>query len=94
MRSLAGPMTIAIGPVCPHHVDREQVTLYLHRPLGFINLDPALFDGRLNLLSEDLAFIGVMQICVVPLAISSLLDFLGRWQYVTYWQLNLLFLQE
>jgi hypothetical protein len=94
IRSFVGPMATVVGPIRPHHVNWERVSFNLHRPLGIIDLDSALLDGRLDLLPEDFAFVGMMGICVVPFAISPLLNFFSRWKCMTYWQLDLLFLQE
>jgi hypothetical protein len=43
--------------------------IYLYRLRGIFEFDPSLLNGRLDLLMEDLAFIGIMGHNIVPLAI-------------------------
>lgn len=62
-----------------HHVHRKRMSIDLHRPLSIIKLDSSLFDDRLDLLSENLALIGMVRSCVMPLAVLSLLQLFSQW---------------
>ena len=62
-------------PLSIQHVCWERMLINLHRLLSFgiVKLDSPRFYSRLQLLPENLALIGAVRSCVVPLAIFHLL---------------------
>ena len=61
-----------------HHVGGKRVLINLHRSLGSLKFKLSLLESQLNLLSEDFAFICIMQSCIVPLAILHVLELFFR----------------
>ena len=49
----------------------------LHVSLLLVKLDSALLNGRLDVLPEDLALVGMMRKSVVPLAVLLPFDLVG-----------------
>ena len=65
-----------------NHVSGERMLVNLHWLCWLcrdLELEPALLDGRLYLLTEDFALVGVVGRGIVPFAILHLFQLFGQW---------------
>jgi hypothetical protein len=75
----------ADGSFIPYYAHGKRVSINLHQLLLIIELDTPLFNSQLYLLLEHIAFSGMVQLGVVPLAPLLLFQLPKGWQDVVGW---------